>query len=279
MRPGPAPAPRPRRIPLGPTPRYTVIPRWGLYEQFGPEQDVAPARTGPSQTLVRRTLIATIVLLGAAALAHIVRYVLLLINRTVLLNPLLAGAVTWLGIVTSVFVVFAVVATAVVLTNWLIARRAAAFAHLGGTDPRSSGELWAGCLIPVVNLLLAPVFVIELARAEQRTGLPIVRWWITWFVSYAVSLASVVTTVMTIFYDDAQRIADNTVITTVGYLVALATVLLVLQVYQGFERAPVDRPAQRWVAVGAGPAGPARVADTNGESAVPVEDEGRNPAA
>jgi hypothetical protein len=87
-----------------------------------------------------------------------------------------------------------------------------------------------------------------------------------------------VTTVLTIFYDGAQRIADNTVITTIGYLVALATLLLVLQVYQGFERQPVDRPSRRWVMVAARPATTAGE-DAADESAVPVEAEDRNPAA
>ncbi len=59
---------------------------------------------------------------------------------------------------------------------------------------------------------------------------------------------------LTIFYDGAQRIADNTVITTIGYLVALATLLLVLQVYQGFERQPVG-PAVATLGDGRGPAG------------------------
>lgn len=36
--------------------------------------------------------------LGAAALMHVVRYILLLINRTVLLNPWVAIGGSWLGI-------------------------------------------------------------------------------------------------------------------------------------------------------------------------------------
>lgn len=220
-------------------------------------------------------------LLGAAALLHVIRYGLLLINRTILLDPIVAGLATWLPVAASVLAFFAVVASALILTNWLIARRAAAYAHLGSPDPRSPRELWAGCLIPVVNLVLAPVFVIELARAEQRSGLRIISWWITWFFSYALSTASLVTTVLTIFYDGAQRIADNTVTTAIAYLIALAALLLAMQVYEGFERQPVNRPSRRWVMVGGGrpeeaepPEQPA--AD---ESAVPVEAEDRNPAA
>ncbi len=281
VRPGTPPPARPRRVPLGPTPRYAVIPRWGLFDRF--DDDAAAGqrsaeRSGPSAATVRRTLVVTMALLGAAALLHVIRYGLLLINRTVLLDPIVAGLATWLPVAASVLAFFAVLATAVVLTDWLIARRAAAYAHLGSADPRSPRELWAGCLIPVVNLVMAPVFVIELARAEQRTGLRIISWWITWFFSYALSTASIVTTILTIFYDGAQRIADNTVTTAIAYLVAVATLLLVLQVYQRFERRPFDRPSTRWVIVAAGQPAATEPAPAD-EYAVPVEAEDRNPAA
>ena len=44
---------------------------------------------------MRRTLIATIAALGLAALVHVVRYILLIINRTVLLNPVVAWAANY----------------------------------------------------------------------------------------------------------------------------------------------------------------------------------------
>ncbi|BCI92577.1 hypothetical protein NIIDMKKI_77830 [Mycobacterium kansasii] len=42
-------------------------------------------------------LFATIVVLGIAALVYSVRYVLLIVNRSLLLNSLVAGAALWLG--------------------------------------------------------------------------------------------------------------------------------------------------------------------------------------
>ncbi|PRC53383.1 hypothetical protein C6A85_54110, partial [Mycobacterium sp. ITM-2017-0098] len=82
-----------------------------------------------------------------------------------------AAAATWGGVAISVVAVFMLVASALLLTNWLMARRAAAFAHRGGPEPRSPWALRFGCLTPFVNLLWAPVFVIELADAEGRS-----RW-------------------------------------------------------------------------------------------------------
>jgi hypothetical protein len=291
VRPGAAPPPRRRRDPLGPTPRYGFIPRWGLVDRFDTlEQQRVPARTGPSVAMVRAALLSTMVVFGVAAFLHLVRYILLIVNRTVLLNPWIAGAVTWLGVAASVIAVFALIATAVVLTNWLIGRRAAAFAVRGHEDPRPVWALRAGCLTPLANLAWAPVFVIELAGVEERlTWLrkPIVVWWLAWVASTAVSVFSIATS----FTSDAQGIADNTVTTIVAYLLALAALLLVFKVFLGFERQPVERHPKRWVMVSereaensipeGNPDGtPAREpSEREAETDAAVEVQGQNPAA
>ena len=198
--------------------------------------------------MVRATLIATMAVLGAAALVHLVRYGLLIINRGMLLNPWVAGAATWLGVAVSVVAMFMVVASAVVLTNWLIGRRAAAFAYRGQPDPRPLWALRAGAWCPCVNLAWAPVFVIELAGVEERLSWlrrSIAVWWLVWVASTVVSVFSIATS----FATEAQAIADNTVTTTVAYLLALAALLLVMKVFDGFERQPVEKPSKRWVIV------------------------------
>ena len=98
---------------------------------------------------LRATLVTTIVVLFVSALLHIARYVLLIINRSVLLNSVVAGLATWLAVAASVAVMFAVVGTAFVLTEWLVGRRAAAFAHRYQPDPRPVWALRAGCLLPI----------------------------------------------------------------------------------------------------------------------------------
>jgi len=280
VRPGAAPPPRRLRRPLGPTPRYGVIPRWGLIDDFeAPELHTAGGRRGPSLAGVRATLIATMVVLGVAALVHVVRYALLIVNRSVLLNKVVAFTATWLGVLVSVIVLFMVVASAVVLTNWLIARRAAAFAHHRREDPRSVWALRAGCLVPLVNLAWAPVFVIELADVEERLKWlrrPIVVWWIVWIFSTAVSVFSIATS----FTQDSQGIADNTVTTIVAYLLALAALLLALKVFLGFERRPVERQVKRWVIVRdeVSPT-PEKQPEPGPVPAAAVESKGQNPAA
>ncbi|SEH57200.1 protein of unknown function [Mycolicibacterium rutilum] len=279
VRPGAAPTLRRTRRPLGPTPRYTTIPRWGLVDHVGPvdAQQQDAVRSGPSVAMVRTVLLLTMIALGSAALIHLVRYALLIVNRSVLLHPWIAAGATWLGVALSVLAVFMVLASLVVLANWLVARRAAAYAHRGTTDPRPAWLLQAGCLVPFVNLLWAPVFAIELAGIEERLSWlrrPIVAWWVVWLASYALSIWSIATS----FTTDAQGIADNTVTTTVAYLAALAALLLAAKVVEGFERQPVDRPSKRWVMVpDEAPAPEDRPAEP--ESEAPVESEGQNPAA
>ncbi|CAN5381259.1 hypothetical protein BH09ACT7_BH09ACT7_37170 [soil metagenome] len=206
-----------------------------------------------------------------AALVHVLRYALLIINRTTLLNPAVAGTALWLGVLASVLAIFAVIGGACVLISWLIARRAAVFAHHRLAEPRPTWALWVGCLVPVVNLFWAPVYVIEMAITEgvyARLRKPILVWWVLWVLSTAVSVWATATGLAT----DAQGIADNTVTMTLAYLLALSAVVAIARVYFGFERKPVERPAHRWVIV---------AADQRGtpESAAAVEAEGQEPAA
>jgi hypothetical protein len=198
--------------------------------------------------MVRGIVLTTMILFAIAVVVQIANYALLLYNRSTLLNPVVAGVATWAGVTASVLAVFALIATFVVLTNWLISRRAGAYARHDEEDPRPAWELWLGCLIPLANLFWAPVFVFELARVEGRlTWLrtPIVVWWCGWWISLLVSVFAFATS----FTGDAQGIADNTVATTIAYLAALAALLLTVKMYRGFEHRAVDRPVKRWVMV------------------------------
>ncbi|MGO9510758.1 MAG: DUF4328 domain-containing protein [Mycobacterium sp.] len=273
VRPGAAPPVRRPRRSLGPTPRYAVIPRWGLADRVDQvaQAPETPVRTAPPPAPVRTTLFVSVLVLAIAALVYVVRYVLLVINRSTLLNSLVAGAAEWLGVAASVAALAAVIATFVMLVRWLVARRAAAFAHYGLPESRSDRQLLTGCLLPFVNLLWAPVYVIELAKLEDhyaRVRRPIVVWWIAWIVSYAASIFAIVTS----FATDAQGIATNTTWMVIAYLFAAATVAAIGRVFEGFERKPVERPAHRWIVLA--PDQPATRA-----SAAAVELERQEPAA
>ncbi|MGV0625907.1 DUF4328 domain-containing protein [Mycolicibacter minnesotensis] len=259
VRPGPPPPLPHRPRPLGPTPRYPVIPRWTL--MGGPIQAVAQPNSGeraaPSQRTLEKVLGGTIAALGVAALVHVLIYVLMIVNRTRLLHPLIAGGAVWLGRLSGLVAIAAVVGCAVVLTRWLLARRAAAFARARLAETRPAWAVWAGCLVPVVNLAWAPVFVMELAGREDRLARlrrPIVVWWVVW----AASTAAAVLATATSRADGAQGIANNIVATTVAYLLGLAAVVTAARVVEGFERRSMGRPAHHWVVVAdGGDAGPA----------------------
>jgi hypothetical protein len=226
--------------------------------------------------MVRVTLLVTMIALAFAVVIHIANYALLLYNRSTLLNPIVAGIATWAGVAASVVAFFAVIATTVVLTNWLIARRAVTYERHEMRDPRPVWQLWLGCLLPFVNLFWAPVFVIELARAEGRLAwlrAPIVVWWCAWLVSFCVSVFSFSTS----FTRDAQGIANNTVAIIIAYLAALAALLLTLRMYRGFEHQAVDRPVKRWVLVNADEKPSPQ--DAESESAPRVESDRDEPAA
>lgn len=271
VRPGAAPPPRHGPRLRGPTPHYAGIPRWGLTDHVDQAPVPASAKAGPSPAAVRTTLLVSLLVFSIAVVVFVVRYVLLVINRNTLLNSVVASASVWLGVLVSLAAIAAAGTTIVLLVRWLVARRAAAFMHQGLPERRSARELWAGCLLPMVNLLWAPLYVIELALVEDRyTRLrrPIVVWWIVWIVSNAISMFAFATSWVT----DAQGIANNTTMMVLAYLCAAAAVAAAARVFEGFEQKPVERPAHRWVVV-----------NTDGRSApassVAVELDGQEPAA
>jgi hypothetical protein len=310
VRPGPPPPPRRRRRPLGPTPRYPVIPRWGLQDRIEPDGigQGSTVRQAPPARRVRAAFFATAMALGIAALVHLMRYLLLIVNRNTLLHWLVADAAALLSVLASLAAIAAVITYAMVLVRWLIARRAAAFAHCGRSETRTPWVLWVGCLLPpsaamvlaiaiaVIQVavghsaswalmagfmvicclpLLAAVwslvFVIELAKTEDnytRLRGPIWGWWLLWLLSSVTSVFASITSGA----QDAQGIANNTVAMIVAYLLALTAAIATDRVFEGFERKPVERPAHRWVVVADDGTGAPR-------SAPAVELAGEEPAA
>jgi uncharacterized protein DUF4328 len=309
VRPGPPPPPRRRRKPLGPTPRYLWIPRWGLVDRV--DHDAGPGgvrRDAPTPERIRTSFFVAAVALGAAALVHLLRYLLLVINRNTLLNWLVADAAGLLSVLASLAAVAAVMTCAFLSTRWLIARRAAAFAHAGRSESRSRRALWVGtllppsaamvlaiifavvaattghaaswalmaasvtfCCLPLLASVWALVYVIELAKTEDHYNqfrLVIWVWWLLWILSSVTSVFASITSGA----QDSQGIANNTVAMIVAYVIALSAVLATARLFEVFERKPVERPAHRWLVVPDD-----EVAAT--ESAAAVELPGEEPAA
>jgi len=226
--------------------------------------------------VVRATLIAAGAVFAVAASVHLMRYLLLLVNRTTLLSPLLANGVLLLGVLAALAALAAVVATAAVTTSWLVARRAEAYGRVGGSDPRPAWSLWVGCMVPVLNLVWAPVFVIELAHLEGSRGRlrgSIIAWWLAWVAATALCLWTFRTGSAT----EPQAVADNTVAVIIAYLAGLVVLVLLWRVLNGFEGPAAVGLGRRWVVVdkhGEHPGGDKAAADTH-----PVESRDTEPAA
>lgn len=255
VRPGPPPPARRAHRSPGPTPRYQSVPRWGLHEQFVTVSSSDSTRKNSSAAAVRTALTVTALVLALAAAAHVLRYVLMLINRTTLLPPFIAVGAVVIGALTSLAAIIAVMVAAVLSTSWLIGRRAAAFANHGQDDPRSESMLWLGCLVPVMNWFFAPLFALELAQAEgcrSRQNRPIAMWAAAWIIATLICAWATWTGLRA---TELQAVADNTVTMIIGYLAGLAVIVLIWRVFEGFDRHPVDRPLHRWVVMPAQPVG------------------------
>jgi hypothetical protein len=254
------------------------MPRWGLIDWPAPPQhaDAASRRRVATEQTVRATLLAAAAVFTLATLALTARYVLLLINRSTLLPPLVAGGSLLMGILVGLAAVGAVIATGVVMTSWLIGRRAAAFGAQGLEDPRPQWALWAGCMTPILNLAWAPVFVIELAQAEnarERLRLPIAVWWSGWIFSTLVSAWAIWTSAAT----EPQAVADNTVTVILAYLAGLAVLASLWRIFRCFVHRPAPRPSHRWVVIAESPA--PDVSGDGVDETVTVETRDREPAA
>ncbi len=90
------------------------IPRWGLQDRV--DQDSGSGRDprqAPPADRVRTSFFVSAVALGAAALVHLLRYLLLVINRNTLLNWLVADAAALLSVLASLAAIAAVMTTRV----------------------------------------------------------------------------------------------------------------------------------------------------------------------
>ncbi|WP_308166211.1 DUF4328 domain-containing protein [Nocardia albiluteola] len=239
-----------------PTPQYTQIPRWGLRDV--PPQPV-PVRRRRLAALTDRVdglLRATIVLFLVAAAAEFGRYLLLMLNRSRLIEPVVVYLSDWSVWIFAAAALVLALLSAVALVGWLIEARRGAYAREGQRDPRGRWTLLCGCVIPVLNLLWPGVFLTELAR---RTGDPrlltAVRiWWSAWVLNGVMVTAA-------LFWHLAgtlQAQANGVILTVYTELVAAAVAVLsvwVIRQCEGRDLRGRIRVPKRWIATG-GPAAP-----------------------
>ncbi len=249
------PPPRPAHR-QGPAliPRYGYLPTWGLHDRpvTGAQDAAADARRGGLDATLHVTAIALVV----TAVVHLLRYVLLVINRT---TPI----PTWLDIA-SVVLVWAAGLTAVVffatatvsVVGWLRGARAAAYRRHDRLDPRPRWQLTVFAAIPLVNLAGAPVLVRELIAQrddidQRRAHLVSGRTAIAWTIVNLAAVAALVTRFIAGRSDSLQTGADGLWLTIVSAALSAAFVWWVLpRLIRVFDDTPyIDAPTRRWVQV------------------------------
>ncbi|WP_233429913.1 MULTISPECIES: DUF4328 domain-containing protein [Nocardia] len=256
---GERPRPTPAVDPA--TPRYTEIPRWGLRDR-PPHVAVTPQNRVQAvlHWLTERVaglLLATVILFGLSAVAEFGRYLILLRNRTRLIQPLLLFFSDLTVYATSVAALICALVTAVGLIGWLVRARRSAYADNGRRDPRSLRALLCGGIVPVVNLVWPGVFLTELVRqlgGDPRTLRAVRIWWCVWVLNGVMVIAS-------LFWrtaDTLQGQADGVIFTVYTDLVAVAAAVLslwVLRMCEGRDLRGRIRMPKRWLPA-TGPAVP-----------------------
>lgn len=232
------------------TPRYSEVPRWGLRDRPAPDHESEhPPR--PLSTLTRWThsaLFATAVLFGVAALAEAGRYLILLRNRTRLIEPPLLWFSDALVNTAALFALIMALVAAVATLGWLIEVRRVVFGMEGRSDPRSPRMLALGCLIPVVNLIWPGVFLTEAVsgHTDPRARTAVRIWWAAWVFGGLVTVAALYWRTAESLQAKADGVLFTAFTDAVAAGVAVAT-LWVVRTIEGRDLRGRSRTARRWV--------------------------------
>ncbi|WP_305093373.1 DUF4328 domain-containing protein [Prescottella sp. R16] len=238
---------RPAARRLGPTPRYTQTPRWGLLDPPPAEPDDRLTRTEVAADLAPTLLACTAIVFALAAVAETFRYGLLLVNRVRLVDPLtlaVSDALVW---ATQLSAPLVAIAAAVASVCRLVVVRRDALAARGLADPRTPRSLAIGSLVPIVNLVMPGVYLTEIAD-DRRTVVAVRIWWATWAVNGVLVAAGLLWRGR----DTLQAQADGVLLAAVTAAVAAATALLTLHVIRRFDDRDLfgrSRPGHRWINV------------------------------
>ncbi|QBJ98685.1 DUF4328 domain-containing protein [Rhodococcus sp. ABRD24] len=231
---------------LGPTPRYTQNPQWGLLDPLPPKPDERVGRVDVAADLAPTLLGCAAVVFGMAAVAEMFRYGLLVFNRTRLVDQLTLGVSDAMVWATQLSAPMVALAAAVASVCWLVVARRRVLGERGLADPRSPRALAVGVLVPGVNLVMPGVFAAELAAGDSRTIALIRVWWASWVLGGILVIANLLWRER----DSPQAQADGVVLAAVTALVAAATAVLTLYVMRRIDgRDLFGRPRRvtRWV--------------------------------
>ncbi|MFT4087187.1 MAG: DUF4328 domain-containing protein [Gordonia sp. (in: high G+C Gram-positive bacteria)] len=208
-----------------PTPSYGATPRWGLVDVPSTVDEVV-SPFDAEQTRLLGTLRITGMVLTGAAVTELIRYLVIVVNRS---RPIPAWLDQLTGIAVLVFGVMAVVATAVALwrfSAWIVAFRADAYRNAGRLDPRRPWSVRTGVLVPFVNVVTFPWLALEAADVDSAPSddphrlapdvrrLRIVHLSVAWALVNVVALIALGYRIAGFYSTSVQTAADGLVWTT-----------------------------------------------------------------
>ncbi|WP_149360297.1 DUF4328 domain-containing protein [Lolliginicoccus suaedae] len=251
---------RPKRAPAS-TPRYTRIPAWGLHQEPSRPEPASRTRLQSLAGYAPMLLRFTAALYLASALAELIRYVIVLVNRDRLLPPVVAHGSDLLVVTLACTALLFAVGTAIACAAWLVEHRRGWFAREGLVDPRRRRIQFIGSFVPPFALFYPGTLLGELIHAEQAregdqheaaTSRSLLNaWWTLWVLTWICAIASA-----------AWRIADTIQAQANGILFAAFTnvlaagcaivALLLIQHRESLHGGPANaesaRSPKRWIA-------------------------------
>lgn len=213
-----------------PTPRYTEIPRWGLRDRI----EIPVVRRDWQKLLADKTaffLTFAASLYGLAVLAEVARYAILVRNRTRLIDPAVLAVSDATVFVSQVGGAVFALLSGISAVCWLLRIRRRTFDRSKMSDPRSMGEVIAGCAVPGLNLVMPGVFLLEVIGRDPRAVALVRVWWSLWVFGAAL-------VVFNWFWRSRpglQVMADGVLLSAFTALVASATAVATLMVVRRLE--------------------------------------------
>lgn len=239
-------------------PRYTYLPRWGLRDDPIDEHRLDAPAERASETL-RSALVISAGALAASAVVHLLRYILLVINRGTPLPAWLIVVSGALAILGGLVALVAVISTLVATVRWLIAVREHAYRHRGRRDPRPRWQIIVLAGVPVVNVIGAPLLLHEAANAaaddwrergvDGMTRAALDRLWVAWALVNALAIWAAITWAVSLASGSIQTGADALALITISAAVSAAFAFWASRHLPNVLVADEPVVKKRWVAV------------------------------
>lgn len=245
----------PRRVRVAPAPRliprYTYLPRWGLYDP--PATGVAEERTSADH--LRPVLRGLGAVLALTAVVHLIRYLLLTINRSTPV-PGWAASLTWGMVwVTGLAALIGFVVAILAFGRWLIAVRADSYRRGGTREPRRGWVIWLCTVIPLVNIFGILVLVREGLAMRTDLDEPVAlsrarKIWLAWILVNGIAVLAVLVRYVAWRSGSIQTGADGLWLTALSAAVSSAFAFwLPTRLQRLFGQGAEKEPQKRWVPV------------------------------